>query len=415
VPDLERAFAQADQTPAVRRRILRILLDIGGADALAMLADTLESPERAIRRRAIELLAGAGYRASAAQGSLVERSIESLVRDMVWDMNVRMALGDSQDFTAVRDALEAELAEARRWLFDLLSLICDPGAIASVRDIIGSGSAQGMVHALEILELLLPPVLKPFVFPVLEGQTHQAVVRKLETLVPREHFTPYEALRALVRRDYGRIGVWTRAVALDTLGRVADGVTADLVAFLFHPDPMIREIAAVRVVALDPNAWATHRRRLSFDVRQSLESVIGVGDVHGEAEARSIFGRTLLLRKVAALSTLAPEDLIALAGSAEVRVVQPGQELPSPRDPEHAFFVTVHDDLVLRVDGGAPLALPRFALFTVEPGAARAESQTEAILIRVDPTPVFELAGDEPQIIPGLLNACETLNRYAHA
>ena len=116
-----------------------------------------------------------------------------------------------------------------------------------------------------------------------------------------------------------------------------------------------------------------------------------------------------------ALSALPPEDLIALAGSSEVRAVQPQQELPSPRDPQHAFFVTLRDDLVLTIDGGLPLALPRYALFTFEPGAPKAEAQADAVLIRVDPMAVFELAGEEPHIIPGLLSAADTLNRYAHA
>ena len=143
-----------------------------------------------------------------------------------------------------------------------------------------------MVHALEILDLLISPVLKPFVFPLLEGQSHLAIVRKLELLVPRQQFTPYEALRALVSRDYGRIGVWTRAVALDRLGRDAAGVPADLVAFLFHPEPMIREVAAIRIAARDRRAWETHRKRLGFDMREALDAVVGAADAQREARRR---------------------------------------------------------------------------------------------------------------------------------
>ena len=173
--DLDRAFAQADQTTVVRRRILKILRDIGGDNAMALLAARLDSPERSVRRRAIELLVGAGYRATPAQIPLVERVAESLIRDMAWDMNVLVALEGVAESAAVRDALEAELTEGRRWLFDLLSLLYDPGAVTSVREIVASGSPQGMVHALEILDLLISPVLKPFVFPLLEGQSHLAV------------------------------------------------------------------------------------------------------------------------------------------------------------------------------------------------------------------------------------------------
>ena len=296
---------------------------------MALLAAKLDSPERSVRRRAIELLVGAGYRATPAQVPLVERVAESVIRDMVWDMGVLVALEGTPDCAAVRDALETELTEGRRWLFDLLSLVYDPGSITAVREIVETGSPQAMVHALEILDLLISPVLKPFVFPLLEGQTHLAIVRKLDVLVPREQFTPYEALRALVSRGYGRIGLWTRAVALDRLGRAADGAPADLVAFLFHPEAMIREVAAMRIAARDRAAWETHRKRLRFDVREVLQSIVDAADAHGDAEAASIYGRAGLLRRVLALAVLPPEDLILLASSSEVRTLQAGQRLPS--------------------------------------------------------------------------------------
>lgn len=413
VADLERAFAQADQTPVVRRRILKILRDIGDDESMALLAAKLDSPERSVRRRAIELLVGAGYRATPVQVPLVERVAESVIRDMVWDMGVLVALEGAPDCAAVRDAVETELTEGRRWLFDLLSLIYDPGSITAVREIVETGSPQAMVHALEILDLLISPVLKPFVFPLLEGQSHLAIVRKLDVLVPREQFTPYEALRALVSRGYGRIGLWTRVVALDRLGRAQEGSVADLVAFLFHPEAMIREVAAMRIAARDRAAWETHRKRLRFDVREVLQSIVEAADAHGDAEAASIYGRTGLLRRVLALAVLPPEDLILLASSSEVRTLQAGQRLPSPRDPQHAFFVTLDAELELRAHNGLSLRLARFSVFTFEPGAQPVETVTDTVLVRIEPTSVFELAAEEPELIPGLVRAAEALGDAA--
>ena len=412
--DLDRAFAQADQTPVVRRRILKILHDIGGDDALALIAARLDVPERSVRRRAIELLVGAGYRATPAQVPLVERVAESVIRDMVWDMNVLVALGAAPDAEAVREALESESSEGRRWLFNLLSLVYDPGSMTAVREIVESGSPQGMVHALEILDLLISDTLKPLVFPLLEGQTPLAIVRKLEVLIPREPFTTYEALRALVGRGYGRIGLWTRAVALDYLGRIPEGTSADLVASLFHPELMIREVAAMRLVARDRRAWETHRKRLPFDVREALEQVVGTAEAEGE-EASSIFGRTRLLRRVQSLAVLPPEALIVLAESSEVRSLPADQRIPSPRDPQHAFFVSVAAEIVLRGQDSGSIQLPPFTVFTFEPGATPVETVADTLLIRIEPTSVFELAAEEPELIPGLVRAAEELARDAAA
>jgi hypothetical protein len=414
IPDLDRAFGQADQTASVRRRILRILRDIGTPDAMALLAGKLETLERTVRRRAIELLVAAGYRASAAQVPLVERIAETLIRDMVWDMAVLVAIQEGAQYAQVRDALEAELSESRRWLFDLLSLIYDPSAVAAVREIAAGGSPQAMVHALEILDLLISPVLKPFVFPLLEGQSHLAVIRKMETLVSRPQFTPYEALRALVSRDYGRIGMWTRAVALDALGRSADGVPADLIAFLFHPEPMIRQVAALRIADRDRHAWTLHRKRLRYDVREALDSVVTSAEGR-EGDAASIFGRAQLLRRATALAVLPPEDLLGLASAAESRLLAPEQRVPSTRDPQHTFFVSLDNDLTLQAQDGASLRVPPFTVFTFEPGAPPMQTVADTILLRIEGAPFFDLASEEPELIPGLVQASEALSGNAAA
>jgi hypothetical protein len=408
IPDLDRAFTQADQTPAVRRRIVNILGAMNAPEAQAQLLARLDVPDRAIRRRVIALLSAAGYQARPEDVPQIERVVETLIRDMAWDMNVLVALHDDAESGDVREALEAELSESRAWLFELLAFLYDSTAIKGVRDILAGGSPQATVYALEILDMLLSPVLKPYVFALVEGQSHLAVVRKLETLVAREHLTAYDALRALVRRDYGRIGMWTRALALDRLGRAGDTIGPDVVAFLFHPEPLLREVAATRIAARDPKAWEAHRKRLSFDVRESLDTVVRAGDADAEGDAHSIFGRARLLGFVPGFSTLAPEDRLALASASELRALQPGQRLPAPRDPEHAFYVTMSGELTLRDAGGATLRLTPLTLFTFVPGTPSVEATAEALLIRLDPAQVFELAAENPDIVPGLLQAVDT-------
>src|SRR5262249_4190155 len=159
------------------------------------------------------------------------------------------------------------------------------------------------------------------------------ILRKLDAVIPRHHFSPHEALRAMVSREFGRIGPWARAVALDRLGDASDGVPAELVAFLFHHEPMLREIAAIRIAARGRGAWELHRRRLRFDVRESLNSVVDASDRDAKPQV-SVFRRVELLKRVAALAVLPSDDLVDLAAASEVRRVDEGQRLPSARDPQ---------------------------------------------------------------------------------
>ena len=148
-------------------------------------------------------------------------------------------------------------------------------------------------------------------------------------------------------------------------------------------------------------------------MREVLQSIVEAADAHGDAEAASIYGRTGLLRRVLALAVLPPEDLILLASSSEVRTLQAGQRLPSPRDPQHAFFVTQDAELELRAHNGLSLRLAPFSVFTFEPGAQPVETVTDTVLVRIEPTSVFELAAEEPELIPGLVRAAEALGDAA--
>ena len=104
-----------------------------------------------------------------------------------------------------------------------------------------------------------------------------------------------------------------------------------------------------------------------------------------------------------------------LAESSEVRSLQAGQRIPSPRDPQHAFFVSVADDIVLRGQDSRSIQLPPFTVFTFEPGAPPVETVADTLLIRIEPTSVFELAAEEPALIPGLVRAAEELATDAAA
>jgi hypothetical protein len=71
---------------------------------------------------------------------------------------------------------------------------------------------------------------------------------------------------------------------------------------------------------------------------------------------------------------------------------------------------------VLRApDAGTAITLPPFTVFTFEPGASPVETVSDTTLIRIEPTAVFELAAEEPELIPGLVRAAEALGRDAAA
>lgn len=410
VGEIARAFGKGDVDPAVRYRSLAVCEAIGGPEASALLVGKLSFPDRTVRRRALASLVRSGYRVTADQVQMVERAVEEVVRAIAWDMAILLDVRERPEIAGVREALEKEIEENRSWLLDLLSLMYDPGAIALVKESLSGETSRSSVYALEILDLVLSEGLKPLVLPVLEDQTYGQCLRKLEAFVPRQRLGALDALSAVANREFDRIGLWTRVVAIETLGKVAPEVPRDLVAGLFHPEPMVQEVAALGIVARDRKAWAAHRSRLRFEVRDRLDAVVGPG-AEGEedaAESRSAFGRARLLRSVPAFASLPSEVLVALAETSEERLLKEGQRLPNPREPKDAFYVVLRGELAVGGEPGAVLGRPAF--FGVLQGSRPAVATGPCRLVRLEPTRLFELAGENLALIPGLLDACRLLS-----
>ena len=405
--DIARAFGRADLDPAVRYRSLSICEAIGGAEASSLLVGKLTYNDRSVRRRALASLVRLRHRVRPDQAPMVERAVEEVVRTTAWDLGILVDLGDRPELAEIRAALEEEVEENRAWLLDLLSLLYDRGAIAIVKESLASDSARSTVYALEILDLLLSESLKPLVIPLLEDQTRGQTLKRLEAFVPRQRMSVLGALGAVANREFDRIGLWTRVVALETLGRVAPEVPRDLVAALFHPEPMVQEVAALGIATRDRSAWEKQRSRLHYEVRDRLDEVVARAAGEGPRESRSVFGRARLLRSVPAFAPLPSEAVVALATSSEERLLREGLRLPNPREPKDSFYVLVEGPL--GIAGRPGPAFPPLSLFGLLPGASPVETAGPCRLVRLEPTRLFEVAGENVDLVPGLLDACTLL------
>ena len=404
LPEAERAFNKADQIPRVRQRILEIYEAVGGPRTQALLAGKLGFPDESVRAQALVALSRSGYQADAANASQVIRAIETLVGRAAWNMSAVLDLGDDPRLAPVVRALDEEIEVARARLFELLSLVHDPWAIGIVRESIESGSAERTVYALEILDLLLADDLKHLVFPLVEGLSYPQVLRRLEATYPRHRLDPRERLSLIVNRDYDKIDTWTRACGLAALGELAGGEIPDLVACLYHPDPLLHELAAFTLLRKDAQAYARHFAKLDYDAREKLAYVLGPDGTMASWASRSVFGRVQLLRGLSAFKALPSAALVRLARAAEELVLDPRRRLPSPRAPQESFYVNVDGAQALS-DGASRRPLPPLSLIAFGPGALPVEVVETSRFVRIDPDQLYDLAAEHVVLIPALLRA----------
>jgi hypothetical protein len=415
LPELEAAIGKTAD-PEARLRILGVYHRIGGVRACACLLDKLASPDRAVRHGALRLLRLGGYRAEPGRVPALRRAIAELAANTAWNAAALVDLDGEPAAAAVCESLAAEMEKSRRRLYLLLSLLYDPRVIELAQQSLERGGSGSTVYAVEILDMLVAPDLKPLVLPVLEDLPAAQRLSRLEKLAPQSRMSVRERLSAVVHRDRARISAWTKACALQAVGELAYGPTPmDLVANLFHPDPMLQEVAARAILLRDRAAYELHTGRLLPEDKDRLDRA--VADPAGW-ETRSILGRTLFLGRTRSFSALSRETLLELAVLAEERRLAPGDQLPA-RDPAATVYFVAEgqlggaaEDDVEAADGG-PEERPHVVVSSAQDAEPlRALAPTR--LVRLDGDRLLELAAARQELLDAVL-AGVVASAAAHA
>lgn len=419
LPELELAFRKLDQDPEVLRRILVIYESIGGARTAALLQEKIKHPNKEVRGTALRALNGMRREAGVSQPAGLEPEIEKVIRTMVWNTAALYDLGHVARTLAVQEALEGEIAQNRATLFLLLALVYDASTIDLVQENIESERSESIVYALEILEILISPALKAMVLPVLEELSPPQRLKRLESSFPWQHMGVEERLQAVLFRDYSLIGDWTKACAISAIGelhgeekgaRQESAVPDVLIANLFHPDPMLQEIAAQQIFRLDPEEYARHLSKLPFDERERLDRVIqgvasaGPGAGRGRQAGdnlSSLFDRVVLLTGARGFSSLPWNVLIQLARGAEDIVLEPGQQVPNESDEEGTFYIVVNgmlSDLSTHISVSSSRAV-----IAARALSACQEAIEESHLLRIESTVLLNVMAEYPELVTTLL------------
>lgn len=217
--------------------------------------------------------------AAPDQQAPVKRQIEDLAERAAWSMAAWLDLAGEPACAATRESLALDLQEYRRSLFQLLSVLCDPRTLRLVRENLDNGTGSSAIYALEIVDLLVPDDVKGLVLPLVEDLSPAQCLIRLQHFTVPVRLDPPERLGAILFRERWALSAWTKACAAQALGdlaqRTSGAVPRELIASLFHPDPVIQEAAAAAIHQIDPGAYTRHARHLPPADRQRLDRVAG--------------------------------------------------------------------------------------------------------------------------------------------
>lgn len=271
LPTLEAAFYKTNQLPTIQEKIVQIYGRIQGNTVIELLWNKIDFPDKKIVNNVLLCLSACGFRPQGDRVVRIKQQIETEIGNSAWNVAALTEIPNNEHSALLKQALEEEIAFNFDNIYMLMALIYDNNAVKLVRDNIESGTIEGLVYAIELLDVFLADELKPILFPLIEDIPQSERNERLQSHFPRQPLGEVEVLLQIINRDYNQINKWTKACALYVYAQMPNtDVCDDLVANLFNPDPLIRELSAWALAKKDYYGFKKQLYRLPETIRAQL-------------------------------------------------------------------------------------------------------------------------------------------------
>jgi len=276
---LEQYFYKSDVETNTLIRIVRIYGLIGNEKAIKYILSKLSHYNHNVMVEAVRSLRLCGYQANENDISMFQQVIEKVIDVTAWNIAAIISVDENVVGTDLPTALEEELLANNNLLFDLLSLLYEPQSVYHIRENLDMGTSESVSFALELLDMIIPEEFKPKLFPLLDDISREEKIKQLQDFYPVAKMDSDELLLAIINRDYNKLNNWTKACALMSLRLLKmQEIPDDLVAQLFNPDPLLREVAVLTVKEIDPGKFSEYAIRLPGDYKTQLSQVVDYAD-----------------------------------------------------------------------------------------------------------------------------------------
>lgn len=401
---LETAFYRSGQSSQVMLRIVQVIGRIGGQRAREILWGKIDFPNKIIVSQILLSLGECGFKAGISQITRIKYAIESDIADISWNLSAIEEVGDGGFRELIKQALHEEVQHDIEHIYMLLTMLYDTRSIQLVKENIESGTAEGVTYAIELLDVFLSEQLKQRVIPILDDLANAERVYQLQEFYPRVKLDARLVLKFLINRDFAQSNRWTKACVLHQIGtqRIAD-FELDLIAQLFNPDELIREVAAWALFQLGHELYAENTLRLGEHVKRELDAVIV------QRRRMSRFDIVMFYRDLHFFTDVRGITLSYLSDISEELLLRSGESLVLDDKVNNHFYVIV-SGAVQYYQQGRPVSQFHRHQFVGEMLAAQhvmhahmITAAADTVLLRFGKDQFYELLADNVQLADKVL------------
>lgn len=290
---LDAAFYRSGQSTQMMLRVIQVIGRIGGQRAREILWGKIDYPNKIVVSQVLLSLGECGFKAGISQITRIKYAIESDIADISWNLSAVQEVGDEGFSSQIKDSLRWEIQNDIEHVYMLLTMLYDTRSIQLVKENIESGTAEGITYAIELLDVFLSEQLKQRVIPILDDLSDTERANRLEHFYPRVRLDSKLVLKFMINRDFAQSNRWTKACVLFQIGILKIGdFKLDLIAQLFNPDKLIREVSAWALYQLDPHEYEENTMRLGEVAKRELDAPV----IHSKRMTR--FEMVLFFQKI---------------------------------------------------------------------------------------------------------------------
>ncbi|MBL7858283.1 MAG: cyclic nucleotide-binding domain-containing protein [Cyclobacteriaceae bacterium] len=316
LPALESAFYRSGQNSQAMLKIIQVMGRIGGQKARELLWGKIDYPNKVVVSQVLLSLGEAGFKAGISQITRIKYAIEADIADIRWNLSAVQEIGNDGFSEQIKSSLRWEIQNDIEHIYMLLAMLYDTRSIQLVKENIDSGTTEGITYAIELLDVFLSEQLKQRVIPILDDISDADKISRLDAFYPRVKLDDNLVLKFLINRDFTQSNRWTKACVLFQIGILKIGdFKMDLIAQLFNPDLLIREVSAWALHQIGEDVYTKNTRRLGEAARRELDEVII------QSKRMTTFERVLFFQRIKVFEAIPGITLSHLADlSQEVRL-----------------------------------------------------------------------------------------------
>jgi hypothetical protein len=331
---LDSSFYRSGQSTQMMLRVIQVIGRIGGQRAREILWSKIDYPNKIVVSQVLLSLGECGFKAGISQITRIKYAIESDIADISWNLSAIQEVGDEGFSQQIKSTLRWEIQNDIEHIYMLLTMLYDTRSIQLVKENIDSGTAEGITYAIELLDVFLSEQLKQRVIPLLDDLTDTERTHKLEIFYPRVKLDSKLVLKFLINRDFAQSNRWTKACVLFQIGilKITD-FKLDLIAQLFNPDTLIREVSAWALHQLDAHEYQLNTARLGETSKRELDTLI----IHSRKMTR--FEMVLFFQKLNFFENVPGITLSHLSDISEEIRLKPKDSLTLDEKLNNSFYV----------------------------------------------------------------------------